>query len=243
MTRIGGHRLFLALSLGLALLLPARTTFAQAADAPQHRTSPGGDEASPASQPPVQAQREEDENDVYRHSATVRYLARKFGLTPEQAATSFEFLNFFVLAGLVIWLLARVLPKAFRTRSSGIQRQLLDARAATEQASARLNNVEDRLERLDGQIASMRDQFEKDAVAEETRMRASVEAEKGNILAAAEQEIQSATAEARRQLQQYAAELAIEQAARKLVVSAETDRLLIQNFARRLGSTGNEGEN
>jgi F-type H+-transporting ATPase subunit b len=55
-------------------------------------------------------------------------------------------------------------------------------------------------------------------------------------LASAEQEIAAATMHAQKQLQQHAAELAIEQAARKLVVSAETDRLLIQNFAQRLGS-------
>ncbi len=38
-----------------------------------------------------------------------------------------------------------------------------------------------------------------------------------------------------------AAELAIEQAAKKLVISAETDRLLVQDFARRLGSDDLKG--
>ena len=70
---------------------------------------------------------------------------------------------------------------------------------------------------------------------EHERILASVEEDKNKILASAEQEIASATALARRQIQQYAAELAIDQAARKLVVSAETDSLLVQNFARRLG--------
>jgi F-type H+-transporting ATPase subunit b len=45
-------------------------------------------------------------------------------------------------------------------------------------------------------------------------------------------------------LQQYAAEMAIEQAARKLVVSAETDRLLVQGFASRLtGDDFKKGQN
>jgi F-type H+-transporting ATPase subunit b len=65
-------------------------------------------------------------------------------------------------------------------------------------------------------------------------MRASIEEERSKILAAAEAEIQSATAAARRDIQQFAAGLAIEQAARKLVVTAETDRLLVENFARQL---------
>jgi F-type H+-transporting ATPase subunit b len=90
----------------------------------------------------------------------------------------------------------------------------------------------------------MRAQSEKDSAMDEQRIKASVEDEKQKILTAAEQEISAATVQARRQLQQYAAELAIEQAARKLVVSAETDRLLVQGFARRLtGEDVKGGEN
>jgi len=120
----------------------------------------------------------------------------------------------------------------------------VDARTATEEASARLNSVESRLGKLDEQIAAMRAQAEKDSALDEERIKASVEEEKQKVLRAAEQEIAAATVHARKQLQQYAADLAIEQAARKLVVTAETDRLLVQGFARRL--TGDEtkgGEN
>jgi F-type H+-transporting ATPase subunit b len=87
----------------------------------------------------------------------------------------------------------------------------------------------------------MRAQAEKDSALDEQRIKASVEDEKQKILAAAEQEITTATVHARKQLQQYAAELAIEQAARKLVVTAETDRLLVQGFARRLGADESKG--
>jgi F-type H+-transporting ATPase subunit b len=133
----------------------------------------------------------------------------------------------------------KTLPKAFRNRNSRIQKQLVDARTATEEASARLNSVEARLSKLDDQIAAMRSHAEADSAKEEQRIRASVEEEKSKILAAAEAEIQSATATARREIQQFAAGLAIEQAARKLVVTAETDRLLVENFARHL--TGDKG--
>jgi len=71
-----------------------------------------------------------------------------------------------------------------------------------------------------------------------------VEDEKGKILTAAEQEIAAATSHAQKLLQQYAAEMAIDQAARKLVVSAETDRLLVQGFAGRLtGDESKKGQN
>ena len=141
-------------------------------------------------------------------------------------------------------MLVKILPKAFRSRNSAIQKHLVDARTATEEATARLSSVEERLSKLDGQIAAMQAQAEKDSAADEQRIKASVEDEKKKILAAAEQEIAAATTQAQRQIQQYAAELAIEQAARKLVVSAETDRLLVQNFARRLGvDDSKEGQN
>jgi F-type H+-transporting ATPase subunit b len=122
-----------------------------------------------------------------------------------------------------------------RNRTQAIQKSLGDARTATEEARARLTAVEERLSKLDGEIAAMRTHAEQASVAEEQRIKASVEDEKKKILAAAEQEIAAATMHAQKRLQQHAAELAIEQAARKLVVSAETDRLLVQGFAQRLG--------
>jgi F-type H+-transporting ATPase subunit b len=166
------------------------------------------------------------------------------GLSTEQSATAFELFNFAVLALLVLWVLARTLPKALRNRSGAIQKDLADARSATEEAASRLGGVEARLAKLDEQIAAMRAQSEKDSAADEQRIKAGLEDAKKKILAAADQEIAAATTHARRQLQQYAAELAIDQAAQKLVVTAETDRLLVQSFAARLaGEDPKSGEN
>jgi F-type H+-transporting ATPase subunit b len=141
-----------------------------------------------------------------------------------------------VLFGAVGYGLMKMLPKAFRARSTKIQKSLVDARSATEEATARLNSVEDRLSKLDDQIAAMKTQSEADSVRDEQRIKASVEDEKAKIVAAAEAEILSATTMARREIQKYAAELAIDQAARKLVVTADTDRLLVESFASRLGA-------
>jgi F-type H+-transporting ATPase subunit b len=194
----------------------------------------GDDSSTPEAQSPTSNKQEEDENEAFRHSASVRYIGSKLGLDAEQAATVFSVLNFVVLAVLVGWFLRKTLPKTFRSRSSLIHKGLVDARTATEEANARLSSVETRLRKLDEQIAAMRAQAEKDIASEEQRIRASAEDEKQRILAAAEQEISAATAQAQRQLKQYAADLAIEHAARKLTISAETDRLLVQDFARRL---------
>lgn len=187
---------------------------------------------------------EEDQSEALKHSDMVKKLGGMMGMSTESAATLFEVANFAVLALAIGWFLVKALPKTFRDRTSSIQKELVDARTATEEASARLNSVEERLSKLDGQIAEMKVQAEKDAIVEEQRMRAAVADEKVRILAAADQEIASASLVAQRTLQKYAAELAIEQAAKKLVVSAETDRLLVQNFARRLvGDDSNGGQN
>lgn len=175
------------------------------------------------------------ETDQYRMSAPVVKLGAMLGMKPETAANVFTIFNIVLLFAGLGYGLAKMLPKAFRDRSTAIQKHLVDARTATEEATARLNSVEDRLAKLDDQIAAMRTQAEADAARDEQRILASVEDEKNKILAAAETEIQSATTMARREIQKYAAELAIEQASRKLVVTPETDRLLVESFAHKLG--------
>ena len=181
---------------------------------------------------------EVDENEAYEHSAMVKKIGGMLGMKTETAALVFEWTNFAVLALALGYFMVRALPKLFRARTSAIQKELSDARTATEAASIRLNSVEERLSHLDAQIAEMKSQAEKDSAADELRIKAQVEDEKKKILAAADQEIAAASLHAQRQLQRYAAELAIEQAAKKLEISAETDRLLVQEFARRLGTGG-----
>ena len=224
-----------------ALLTPVRQATAQDAASPN---AGGGRQSSPAAQSAAANKAEVNEDDQYLHSPSVRKFGSMMGMNAEQAATAFTVANFVVLAALIGWLLLKTLPKTFRNRNTAIQKHLVDARTATEEASARLNSVEDRLSKLDEQIAAMRAQADTDSVLDEQRIKGHVEEEKQKILAAAEQEITAATTLARRQILQYAAELAVDQAARKLVVSAETDRLLIQSFAQRLTGGGDkEGQN
>ena len=210
----------------------------QPSSQPSHHTR-SEESSTPVAAVPEKRQEERDENYEFSHSAAVQKFGSFLGLNTEQAATAFEIFNFLVLAVGVGFVLLKTLPKTFRARSSAIQKQLVDARTATEEASARLNSVEARLSKLDGQIAEMRSHAEADAANEERRIRATVEEEKARILADAEAEIHTATAAARREIQQFAAGLAIEQAARKLIITADTDRLLVEGFARQL--TGDHG--
>jgi F-type H+-transporting ATPase subunit b len=234
------QRLLPALLTAVLLFVPGYRAKAQEAGS----SANGGQASSPVAQSPQTNKQEANENDEFLHSPAVQKLGAMIGLNAEQAATTFTVVNFVVLAAFIGWGLAKTLPKTFRNRNTAIQKDLVDARTATEEASARLNLVEERLSKLDEQIAAMRAQAEKDSEFDEQRIRASVEEDKQKIIAAAEQEIAAATALAHRQIKQYAAELAIDQAARKLVVSAETDRLLVQSFTRRLmGDDSKDGSN
>lgn len=234
-------RLLPALAMAALLFAPVRHASSQEATP---AASPAAQQSTSEAQSSEASKKEVDENDEYLHSPAVRALGAKLGMNAEQAATAFTVANFLVLAVLVGWLLVKTLPKTFRDRNTAIQRHLVNARTVTEEARARLSSVEDRLSKLDDQIAAIRAQAEKDSALDEQRIKAGVEAEKQKILAAAEQEITAATSLAQRQIQRYAAELAIDQAAHKLVVTAETDRLIVQNFARRLtGDDSKEGLN
>ena len=208
------------------------------------KRSQSSEATTPEANSPEVHEAEYDENKKYKESPSVRKIGAMLGLTPVQSAVAFEVTNFVVLVVLLGTVVVKSMPKIFRDRNTAIQKDLVDARTATEQASLRLSGVEARLAKLDDEIAALRAQADKASALDEQRIVASLEEEKQKILAAAEQEIAAATTHARRQLQGYAAELAIEQAARKLVITAETDRLLVQNFARRLGGDDSkEGQN
>jgi F-type H+-transporting ATPase subunit b len=180
----------------------------------------------------------ESEHDQMRHSATVQMMGRALHLKPEQAAKTFEFLNFLVLVLAIGYALAKYLPKAFRDRTSGIEKNLIEARTATESANIRLAQVEERLSRLDTEIAAIRTQSEEDARHDEQRIKAATEEDKQKVIAAAEQEILAATAHAQREIRRFAAEMVIEQATQRLQISADLDRQLIEEFAGKLTPGG-----
>jgi F-type H+-transporting ATPase subunit b len=193
-----------------------------------------------ATQPVTRQDSGESEHDQMRHSSMVKMIGNMLHMQPEQAAKTFEWINFLILAAAIGYGLAKALPKAFRNRTSGIAKNLIEARTATESANIRLAQVEERLSRLDSEIAAIRSQSEEDAKHDEARIRAAAEEDKQKVIAAAEQEIAAATAQAQREIRRFAAEMVIEQATQRLQITADLDRQLIEEFAGKLVS---EGEN
>jgi F-type H+-transporting ATPase subunit b len=211
---------------------------------PQSQTGGNGgvfiDSKTATSQNLAKAEQEDDEY-VFMHSAAVRYFGRKFHLSPDAAAMAFWAFNAAILFAFIGYFLATGLPKAFRSRRQQLDRQIVEARTATEKAEERLRAVEERLGRLDSEIAAVREQAERDSANDETRMKQAMEDEKQKIVASAEQEITAAGAAAERRLRRFAAELAVDRASSRLHLTEGDDRTLIQEFAASLGSNGNQG--
>ena len=106
----------------------------------------------------------------------------------------------------------------------------------------RFTEIESRLGRLDEEISQMRAASEKEAAAEEERIRAAAAEDARRISASVEQEIAIAVKAARRELTVYAADLAVSLASKQIHVDTPTDQALVRRFAQQLSSDGAPGK-
>lgn len=221
--------------LASALGLPAQAL--QAAPADSHP-------AAKTTQPAADSTEQETGEDVYRHSGSVKLLASWLHLDKESAARLFEYLNFAILAGAILFALLKYLPKTFRAQREDIQHRLVEARTATEQANQRLSAIEQRLSRLDEEIAAISKQAEKDSFEDEARIKASIEAERQRITEAVSRDIAAASSAAQRDLKRFVAGLAVDRAAQRIALTEDDDRALVQEFSKSLGmQVRNGGKN
>lgn len=182
-----------------------------------------------------------DETEQFKHSSSVQWLARHTGLSQDGAYWLAVIINFAVVAGLIVWASTKNLPGMFRSRTASIQKQIAEARQASEDANRRLTDIESRLGRLDQEISQMKATAEQEAVAEEGRIKSAAEEDARRIVESAEQEIAAAAKAARRELTAYAADLSVTLAAKQIRVDAPTDQALLRRFVKQL-SNGNASE-
>jgi F-type H+-transporting ATPase subunit b len=189
----------------------------------------------------IDAPETNSEEEGYRHSSTVKAIAKIVHVDTDTAAKLFEDFNSAVIIIAILAFLIKALPKAFRKRSETIQKELVEARTATEEASKRLSAVEARLAKLDSEIEAVRRQAEQDSLEDEKRIKATLEEERKRIIESAEQEIEAFGSAAQRDLKRFAADLAVERALQRIHLGADADRILVQNFAADLSGTQSKG--
>jgi len=161
-----------------------------------------------------------------------------FGIGPDATFAISLAVNFAGIVALFYLLFKSKLPQMFRERTAAIQKGIREAEAASSDASRRLSNIEARLDTLDSEVADIRASAEKEASAEEARIRAVSEEDKRKVVEAAETEITAIARNARRELKSYAASLAVELAANHIKVDESTDHALVSEFVEQLGKDG-----
>jgi len=237
-------QLLLILALMFGMIAPVPRGQAQATSASQ-QTNPSQSEQSalPPRAEKVDAPESNSELEAFRHSPAVQNLAHRFGISTELAAKIFEDLNSAIMIGAILWLVFRFLPNMYRKRSETLDKQIFDATMATSRAKERLALVEERLSKLDVEVASIREQSERDSVEDEKRVHESLESERQRLMTSVEQEIESAGASARRDLRNYAASLAIERAVSQIHLTEDEDRAMVRAFGQGTHSGGNGERN
>ena len=239
--------LFLVAFVGMSVrLAPAERGLAA-----DQRPSPASQEPSPtqatgrgsepAKKSPEAAGEEKNQTEQFKKSSSVVLLARITGLSLEHAYWLAVLINFGLIAAAIIWFSRSHLSSVFRNRTSLIQKAMQEAQKASQEANQRLAEIEARLSKLHVEIGEMRATADKEAAAEEARIKAASEEDARKIIESAEQEIASAAKAARRDLKAYAADLAVSLAQRQIRVDADTDHALVRTFADQLGSTGSNG--
>jgi F-type H+-transporting ATPase subunit b len=220
----------LALTAGIAVAsskLAAQAT--EPADNPGATTQSASQPKPEAAQPKEKS--EKDQSNAFRlEGPAVKWASKTFNAPPEVVATTFEYLNFAIIVFGVGIPLYRWLPKFLRARSEKVRSDLESARKVTEDANTRLSAIESKLSGLDGEIEKIRAQVEVESRQDETRIKSSIAEESTRIVAAAEQEISASAAQAQRSLRRFAADLAIDQATKQLVLTPQADQALISEF-------------
>lgn len=208
---------------------------AVAAAAPRPMAAQG---SAASAQPEAANSQEAQEKAFLYEGPLVKASARLLHLSVPVTAGIYEVINFTILALAIGIPLFRFLPRHLRQRAQKLRDDIESARQVTLDANARLSAVEAKLASIGEEIEKFRAEVERESLADEARIKSSLKEESEHILTAAEQEIAMAAAQARRGLRSFAADLAIDQAAKQLVLTAETDRALIAEFVGDVAGKG-----
>jgi len=128
----------------------------------------------------------------------------------ERASEIFKWINFAIVAGLILWVFGKKLPPIFRKNADKISSAITSATSAKAAADAQVREAETKLARLQQEIAELRTGAEREGAGEAERIRALAKSDAQKISAAANAEIEAAERAARLELKAIAANLAVD---------------------------------
>lgn len=154
----------------------------------------------------------------------------------ENATELFKWINFAIVASVVLWLCLKKAPAFFSGRAGAISSAIAKSTAAKVAADAQLREAETKLANLQKEIAELRAQAERESAAEVARLRAATQSDAQKIAAAANAEIEAAERAARLELKAVAAALAVDGAESLLAkqLTPKAQESLISSFVKSL---------
>jgi len=154
----------------------------------------------------------------------------------ERATEIFKWINFAIVAGVIVWVFGKKLPPVFRKKAEAISSAIANATNAKAAADGQLREAENKLTNLQKEVAELRAFAERESAAEVDRLRAATQSDAQKIAAAAKAEIEAAERAARLELKALAANLAVDGAETLLVkqLTPKAQESLISDFVKSL---------
>jgi F-type H+-transporting ATPase subunit b len=161
--------------------------------------------------------------------------------TTERANEIFKWINFAIVAGLIAWVFLKLTPPFFRKNAENINSAITKATAAKAQADRQLHEAEQKLARLEQEVAQLRVTAQREAAAEAERLRAMTNSDIQKVGLAGKAEIEAAERAARLELKTIAANLAVDGAESLLVkdLTPQTQASLVAAFVKSLEGRAN----
>lgn len=173
---------------------------------------------------------------VFLLCASLASAAEEANKATEHATEIFKWINFAIVAIVILWLFGRVLPSKFRANAETINSAITKATAVKAEADKQLADAEARLGRLEQEVAELRAHAQKEAAADSDRIREMAKSDSEKISVAAKAEIEAAERAARVELKALAAKLAVDGAESLLAkqLTAQAQESLVSGFVKSL---------
>jgi F-type H+-transporting ATPase subunit b len=154
----------------------------------------------------------------------------------QSAENLFKWINFAIVAGVIIWICLKSGPAFFSRRAEVISSAIQKSAEAKKIADEQLREAETKLQNLEKEVAELRAAALRESAAEGERLRNLTRADEQKIDAAANAEVDATERTARLELKALAANLAVD-GAESLLASQLTpaaQESLINNFVKTL---------
>lgn len=162
--------------------------------------------------------------------------AAEEGNAAAETTELFKWINFAIVASVLIWVFAKKLPSVFRANAETISSAITKATAVKAEADKQLADAEARLARLEQEVVALRAVAENEAVADAERIREMAKSDAEKISQAAKAEIEAAERAARMELKALAAKLAVDGAESLLTkqLTPQAQESLVKGFVASL---------